>query len=92
MLRMRSRLFVAVLTSGMLLGGLGLLAGTSADAAPQTAKERHPHLRAAIRELREARRELQTAAHDFGGHRVEAIEATDRAIKQLEVALKFDKR
>ena len=55
-------------------------------------KEAHPHIRAALRELREARKELETAAHDFGGHRKEAIEAIDAAIKQLEEALKYDKK
>ena len=54
--------------------------------------ERHPHIRAAIHELEEAKKELQTAAHDFGGHRVEAIEAIDNAIKQLRQALQYDKK
>ena len=55
-------------------------------------KERHPHIRAAIRELREAKHELQTADRDFGGHRDEAVEACDKAIHQLEQALQFDKK
>jgi hypothetical protein len=55
-------------------------------------RERHPHIRAAIRELQEARHELETAAHDFGGHRKEAIEAVDNAIKQLREALEYDKK
>ncbi|HWZ43724.1 MAG TPA: hypothetical protein VNW97_09610 [Candidatus Saccharimonadales bacterium] len=54
--------------------------------------EQHPHIKAALRELQESRRELQTASHDFGGHRVEAIEAIDNAIKQLREALKYDKK
>jgi len=54
--------------------------------------ERHPHIRAAIRELQEAKKELQTAAHDFGGHRKEAIEAIDAALKQLREALEYDKK
>ena len=54
--------------------------------------EQHPHIRAAIRELREARQELETAAHDFGGHRKEALEAVDNAIKQLQEALEYDKK
>jgi len=54
--------------------------------------EQHPHIRAAISELREARRELETAAHDFGGHRKEALEAVDNAIKQLQQALQYDKK
>ena len=54
--------------------------------------EQHPHIRAAIHELQEAKHELETAAHDFGGHRVEAIEAIDNAIKQLKQALEYDKK
>ena len=54
--------------------------------------EPHPHIRAAIRELEEAKKELQSAAHDFGGHRVEAIEAIDNALKQLRQALQYDKK
>jgi hypothetical protein len=54
--------------------------------------EQHPHMRAALHELREARHELETAAHDFGGHKAEAIEAVDNAIKQLQQALQYDKK
>jgi hypothetical protein len=49
----------------------------------------HPHIRAAINELEQAKHELETAAHDFGGHRVQAIRAIDEAIKQLREALKY---
>jgi len=41
--------------------------------------------------LRRAKEHMEHAAHDFGGHRVEAIEATNQAIKQLEICLKYDK-
>jgi len=34
---------------------------------------------------------MQKAPHDFGGHRVEAIEASRKAIEQLKLALQFDK-
>ena len=34
---------------------------------------------------------MERAAHDFGGHRVEALRATEEAIRQLEICLKFDK-
>ena len=54
--------------------------------------ERHPHIRAAMEELRQARHELQTAAHDFCGHRAEAVQVTDQAIKQLHEALSCDRR
>jgi len=53
--------------------------------------EAHPQIRAALVALRDARVHLEHAAHDFGGHRVEAIKATDEAIRQLEICLKYDK-
>jgi len=49
---------------------------------------KHPHLHHALRELREARVELKEAAHDFGGHRVKALEGINAAIKQIDVCLK----
>jgi len=55
-------------------------------------REHHPHIRSAINELEEAKRELQSAAHDFGGHRVEALKACNEAIHQLQLALQYDKR
>jgi hypothetical protein len=58
----------------------------SANTAPPP-PEPHPHIHAAIGELREAEGELRTAAHDFCGHRKEAMEATHRALKQLQLAL-----
>ena len=53
--------------------------------------EKHPEIREALGALRRAKGHMEHAAHDFGGHRVEAIEATNQAIKQLELCLKFDK-
>jgi len=55
-------------------------------------RERHPHIRGAIKELQEAKRELQTASHDFGGHREDAVKAVDEAIHQLQLALQYDKK
>ncbi|HKW53060.1 MAG TPA: hypothetical protein VJO12_05155, partial [Stellaceae bacterium] len=54
--------------------------------------ERHPAIRAAINALEKAKLDLQHADHDFGGHRVEAIESIDRAIEQLRVAQRYDRR
>jgi hypothetical protein len=93
MFHLRNRLGVIVLASGITLGGICTLASPNASAGPPAEKlERHPHLRRSLHELREARKELQTADHDFGGHRVKAIEAIDVAMKQLEVALRHDRR
>lgn len=54
--------------------------------------ERHPEIRRAIAALEAAKRAMQSANHDFGGHRVDALAACDNAIAQLRLALQFDKR
>jgi hypothetical protein len=56
-----------------------------------SAPEPHPQIREAIASLRRAKEHMEHAAHDFGGHRVEALHATEEAIHQLEVCLKYDK-
>ena len=68
-------------------------AANALPAAPATATpaEAHPQIREALAALRRAKEHMEHAAHDFGGHRVEAIEATNQAIKQLEICLKYDK-
>ena len=60
-----------------------------ASPAATPAAEPHPEIREAIASLRRAKEHLEHAAHDFGGHRVEAIRATDEAIRQLEICLKY---
>lgn len=69
---------------------LGLMAAVMMPTVAQ-AKERHPHIKAAIRELQGAKHELQTAAHDFGGHRLDALSAIDNALNQLKVCMQYDK-
>jgi hypothetical protein len=59
--------------------------------AASPAPEPHPEIRDALASLRRARTHLQEAAHDFGGHRVDAIKATDEAIHQLQICLDYDK-
>jgi hypothetical protein len=54
-------------------------------------KGHHPAIRAAIGALERAKADMQAAAHDFGGHRVDAIAACDAAIVQLKLALQFAK-
>ena len=62
----------------------------SARTAPPP--ERHPRIHAAIEALREAREELKSAAHDFCGHRAEALEQVDHAMRQLHEAEACDHR
>lgn len=54
--------------------------------------ERHPEIHAAIRHLREAKMNLEKANHDFGGHRVKALEHVNEALEECERALNFDKK
>jgi hypothetical protein len=99
MSKLSKYLGTTVLASALLGGALTLLpvaseaAGPKQTAAAATAKnEKHPHIRKAIQELKAAKKELEKADHDFGGHRVAAIAAADSAIEQLQIALKYDKK
>jgi len=85
----------ALLATGIIAGAAGLYTLGNPFVTPVQAgdkAERHPRIRAALAELREARKELVEAKHDFGGHRKEAVEAVDNAIVQLEKALKYDSK
>jgi hypothetical protein len=86
---MRRLLIVVVLLGGLGLGTLAWNAG-QADAKPK--KERHPWIHRALKDLRAARADLRRGAHDFGGHRVKALKATQVAIDECKAALKFDKK
>jgi hypothetical protein len=57
--------------------------------SPSPAAGRHPQIHAAIDALQRAKMHLQEAAHDFGGHRVDAIRAIDEASRQLEICLQY---
>ena len=52
--------------------------------------ENHP-IHRAIKELQDVKTYLEKAPHDFGGHRKDAIEDCDKALKQLHKALEFDR-
>jgi hypothetical protein len=91
----------AVLVTPML--GASPVAASSDQVAPAqqqsatpirktTRREPHPEIRRAITALEKAKYALQHAAHDFGGHRADALAATDRAIEQLRLALQYDKQ
>lgn len=80
---------------------VGLVMSAAAPAAPAPKNPQpaagavpapeHPEIREAIAALRRARDHMQQAAHDFGGHRVDALRATDEAIRQLQDCLKYDR-
>jgi len=100
------RKVASLLSAAVLITGLALPAGAAngapaakpspapaakpAPAAP-VPPERHPKIREALAALHASREDLEHAAHDFGGHRVEAMHAIDEAIHQLEICLKYGK-
>jgi hypothetical protein len=57
--------------------------------SPSPAAGRHPQIMAAINALEKAKAHLNEAAHDFGGHRVDAIRAIDGAINQLNICMQY---
>jgi len=81
---------------GMVVLGLFLVGMTGAavrrvEAQGPIAREagEHPNIARAIEALEAAIADMQQAPHDFGGHKAKAIEASERAIKQLKLALAY---
>jgi len=50
--------------------------------------ERHPHIEEALEAMRNAKHHLETAEHDFHGHRVKSIEHLNRAIEEAEICMR----
>jgi hypothetical protein len=67
----------------------GATALPSADPAP--VPQEHPEIREALEACRRARAHIHDAAHDFGGHRVDALRDLDAAIHQLEICMRYDR-
>jgi len=57
--------------------------------SPSPAAGKHPQIEEALAALHNAREHLEHAAHDFGGHRVDAIKAIDEADRQLRVCMQY---
>jgi hypothetical protein len=57
----------------------------------RTRTDNHPKIREAIAALEAAKAELEQSSGDFGGHKSEAIEAVNNALKRLRLALQFEK-
>lgn len=49
-----------------------------------------PEMRAALDQLREAKRNLETASHDKGGHRATALNLVNQAISEVEQGIQYD--
>lgn len=75
--------FAAGLVVGVMLsvGGIALQA--------QNERMMHPRIARAIHSLKDAVEYMQAAPHDFGGHKQDAIRASNEAIEQLQKALQY---
>jgi hypothetical protein len=47
----------------------------------------HPHIDEALEAMRSAKHHLDSAEHDFHGHRAKAIEHLDQAIHEAEICM-----
>ncbi len=72
-----------------MLTSFAVLAFMLVLSSPSPAGGRHPQIERALMALQNAREHLQAAAHDFGGHRVEAIRAIDEADRQLRICMQY---
>ena len=88
------RVSVSLLGSAVLLGASSFQPSFAQSKrlpvrAASVRRERHPKMHGAIGALEAAKAELEHADGDFGGHKKDAIESVDNALKQLRLALKF---
>jgi hypothetical protein len=79
-----------VVLTGMLLGAAGMAPMlASAQVTIQSEEAAHPRLVTAIREMKAALHELESAPDDFGGRKAQAIADTRAAIHSLRRALYY---
>jgi hypothetical protein len=59
---------------------------------PAVSADPQPKMRAALDSLRDAKRSLDAATPDKGGHRAKAIDHVKAAIDEVEAGIKFDNK
>jgi hypothetical protein len=94
--------FLSLLITATLMLTLAFPAGAASPKAPAApvpvaaaapapaaapAMPPHPHIDEALEAMRNAKHHLETADHDFHGHRVKAIEHLNAAIHEAEICL-----
>lgn len=65
---------------------------TSGHFVQEASAEAQPRMRTALDLLRKAKAELEAATPDKGGHRVKAIESTDKAIEETKAGIEYDNK
>jgi hypothetical protein len=73
--------------SGLVLGCV--LCGGAWTLSAQNEAAMHPRIAKAIAAIKDAKAYMEAAPHDFGGHKADALRASDEAIRQLNLALAY---
>ena len=89
---MKQRIRAAVVSITLIGVGAGTAYTTRAYAQGGRGKEAHPVIQNSIRQIEGVKDRLQKAPWDFGGHKVAAIEALDRALGELHQAEQADRK
>ena len=63
------------------------VAAVPAAPAPVATPEKHPHIEEALEHMRAAKKELESAEHDFQGHRAKSIDHLNQAMHEAEVCM-----
>ena len=79
------------ITTRRMLGGIAL-AATFGLGAMTGALADQPRMQSALNHLQMAKDDLQKASSDKGGHRVQAIEAVNNAIRHTRMGMRYDRR
>src|SRR5438128_6869803 len=75
----------------LLLGTAVLGFGQNPAPMPKRDPERHPHIRAAMADLRKAANQLEHADNDYGGHRAKAGALVKQTEDELREAIAWAK-
>lgn len=67
-----------------------VLSAFLAFANPTPKPENQPEMQSALEHLREAKKALESATHDKGGHRAKAIQHVDAAMREVQAGIQYD--
>lgn len=68
------------------------LAFTAGNAVYEAQAEPQPHMVSALKNLNDAKDQLEKATHDKGGHRAAALKLTKDAIEQVKKGIAHDNK
>ena len=72
---------------------VSLVLGLSTVTVPAQDKgEKHPHMQAALKQLGQVERQLERAAHDYGGHRAKALQLVKQAEQEIKEGIAYDEK